>query len=280
MSTATVQVRPVPEKNLRPATARGWGAGLANLLGQELAAGFRLRPLLSQTLLWVGISAGITLMFLLAPTEGMPVAEKALVALQVFAAMLGMASGVGATIAGQGAVLDERISGTAAWILSKPASRAAFIWSKLIGRSAALLVTATVFPAAALVVCLAATGMPLPAFANLAAGAALVALHWLFFLTLAILLGSILSKRGAVIGLPLGLLFVQSMVAQLKPALAPYLPGALAVLPPVAGPNALPLAAQAITGQALATFTPVIVTGVLIVAFVAATLWWFNRQEL
>lgn len=259
-------------------TAHGWAAGLSNLLGQEFASVFRPRAFASQSLLWAGLSVGLAVAVTLSvPQAGQ---HRWAMAEQIFVVMLAMASGVGAAISGQGAVLDERVSGTAAWILSKPVSRAAFIWAKLIGRAVGFLVTATLLPTLGLAVALAVAGAPVPHLGALLATAGLLALNWSFYLAFATFLGSIFLRRGPVIGLPLGLLFSQSLIAQFAPSVAPYLPGALVSFSPFMAPNGQPLAVLALAGQPLGTALPILSTAVLVIACIALTLWRFERQEL
>ena len=97
----------------------------------------------------------------------------------------------------------------------------------------------------------------------------LAALHLVFYLTLALMLGTIFGSRGPVVGIPIVLLVGQQIVFDLLPQwVIMRMPG---VLPRFASLIAI--------GEPIPTFDAVIVTALLSVVFMLVALWRFNREE-
>jgi ABC-2 type transport system permease protein len=220
---------------LQPRKERGWRRGLANLLHAELRAWTGTRTWWLQLLVWLMLLNGLLVVPLVLlrdefAAQGQAPLEAAYDMYFTFAAL---APAVGAIIMAHGAIITERQLGTAAWVLSKPVSRSAFVLAKFTAAAAGLLVTAAVVPGmvAYAVLSLEAGGaLPAAAFAS---GAALAALAVLFYLALTILLGTLLRARGAVLALPLVLLFGADLAVGAWPRLAevgPWLLGRYATL--------------------------------------------------
>jgi hypothetical protein len=97
----------------------------------------------------------------------------------------------------------------------------------------------------------------------------LVALHTLFYAALTLMLGPVVSSRGAVIGIVLALIFGQQVVGNFVGPFALYLPHSLGAMAAAIG-----------MGQALPSYAAVGTTAILSVLFVALALWRFGREEL
>lgn len=254
--------------------ASGWTSGLANFLGKELRAWWTTRFWLIQVAVWLAVVNGILVMVLWVapatdPNMQLPERGHLGLGLQVFFAFATQAAAMGAAILGMGSIIGEKQSGTAAWVLSKPLSRSAFVIAKLIALTLGVLAIAVGLQGAVAYGQVAAAARELPAVVPFAIGLGLVALHTFFYLALVVMLGTFLSSRGAVVGVALGLLFGQHLAGNLLGPLARYLPNALGAL-----------ATASSMGEPLPSYVAIWVTAILSVAFVAAALWRFGREEL
>ena len=200
------------EITLQPVARRGRDGGFRNLLRHELAAFWGTPTWLIQVALWLVFGPGFLLLFLF--SEFMDAAEdgrvpRAAVALaaRVLPTTMGTLAAVAAVILAQGAIVGERQAGTAAWLLSKPVSRAAFVLAKFLALGSGMVAAAVAVPGAAAYAVVAVADGPAPVLAYAAALGAL-ALHVLFYLALALLLGTVFRSRNPVIAIPLLLLFV------------------------------------------------------------------------
>ena len=202
-------------------------------------------------------------------------ADIAETGLMVFFIFSSMAAGTGVVIIAQDALIGEKQSGTAAWVLSKPVSRLSFILSKLSADALGVLVTMVLVQGAvAWLIYRAGTGITLdiPRFLG-ALGLLFLAL--LFFLSLTYMLGTLFHSRGPVIGIPLLLVFGNS-INNMLPFLGKVLPWNLVM---DLGPGQPALALALAQGLPLPTVTPILGTLGLTLVFVAVALWRFARQE-
>ena len=202
-------------------------------------------------------------------------ADIAETGLMVFFIFSSMAAGTGVVIIAQDALIGEKQSGTAAWVLSKPVSRLSFILSKLSADALGVLVTMVLVQGAvAWLIYRAGTGIALdiPRFLG-ALGLLFLAL--LFFLSLTYMLGTLFHSRGPVIGIPLLLVFGNS-INNMLPFLGKVLPWNLVM---DLGPGQPALALALAQGLPLPTVTPILGTLGLTLVFVAVALWRFARQE-
>jgi ABC-2 type transport system permease protein len=187
---------------------------------------------------------------------------------QMYFALGTMAVSVGAIILTQGDVFDERETGTAEWILSKPVPRSAFILSKLASNAISilvLLVTIPSFVAYGQFVVATSGDMALPAFL---AGFGMMVLHVLFYLALTIMLGVLLSNRGALLGIALGCLLGGMFLRSLWP---------LSLIMPWILPE---LGSRALIGEPLSLSLPVIMTVVWSIFMIGIALVRFEKLEL
>ncbi len=267
---------------------RRWLGGFGNLFRNENAMWWRTRRWLINVVIWTVLINGMLASVLWTPEQ--PAADTApqqpavgfdannpvVLGAMVFLLVGGLATATGAIITMQGVILDERKSGTAEWLLSKPASRAAFILSKWTANMLALLLITIVLQGViAYMLMSARTGSSLPA-GPFIAGMSLLALHLLFYLSLTLMLGTLFNGRGAVLAIPLGLLYGAQLLWQLAPWLTRVMPWTL-VMP--RGETEPALAMLAMQGQPLTSVTPIIATATWIIIFVAVAVWRFGREE-
>ncbi len=264
------------EIKLQSVSVQGWRMGFANLFRKEHNEWWRTRTWLVHSIIWLVLINGIVFGTLKTPVppELKNVPQDS--ATMIFVIMGGLMTGLGIIIVMQGAILDEKKSGTAAWVLSKPVSRPAFIIAKLAANSLAALLIMIVLQGAIAFVQLSLFDPSPPVFLPFVIGLGLLALHMLFYLTLTLMLGTLFASRGAIIGIPIALLFGAQFLMQLAPALSQIMPWSI-VIPTGGGSSAL--AHIAMLGQPLQSVSPIIATIMWIVVFVSVTLWCFGREE-
>ncbi len=265
---------------------RGWRAGLANLMRKELRDWWGTRTWLVQSIIWLLILNGILATVLFAvpasPQANAPGAEpileaKDITGLMVFFILAGIALAIGTVIIAQDEIIDEKRMGTAAWILSKPVSRSAFILSKLIANAFNILVIMVLVQGViAYIQASIARGSALPAGPFIAALGALF-LSLMFYLTLVLMLGTLFANRGAVIGIPLAILFGYQLVLGILPWLGQIMPWALTT--PISQSISSAITLALVTGQPLPPLTPVFATLAWCVVFIGVALWRFSRDE-
>jgi ABC-2 type transport system permease protein len=280
---------------LTPVRDRGGLQGFGNLLKKENRSWWKTRTWIVQTIIWMLIVNGLLAMVLFVAPQAEAGANQAagqaaaqsgqeappsepldLLALTLLFTMGALAPAVGVVIIGQEAVIHEKQSGTAAWVLSKPASRSAFILSKITADALGILVTMVIIQGVvAYLQITAATGIrfPIPAFIG---GMGMVYLALLFYLALTIMLGTLFNSRGAVIGIPMLLIFGYQLFLGIAPWLARFMPWALTIS---TGETQESLAVALVRGQALADLMPLYATAAWILVFVGVALWRFNREE-
>lgn len=276
------------DDTLRPVRDRGWRSGLAILLRKEHRQWWGTRTWWVQALVWLAIINGLlALMLWLVPTPSAPdpwvsaVERDPAISLQDVRGALGIriffslagATALGAILLAQSTIIGERRSGTAAWVLSKPVSRPAFIISKLVVLSIGLVTVLVLFQGAAAYVQISlAAGRPLPPLPFLA-GLGLMALHVVFYLSLALMLGTMFSGRAPVVGIPLAVYLGQGWFSDLVSRIAPWfhllLPDRL-----------IEMSWQLAQERTLYSPLPIVSALLLSVAFVAVAVWQFTLEDL
>jgi ABC-2 type transport system permease protein len=266
------------EIRLNPVKTGGRFMGFGNMFRKENSDWWRTKTWLIHSILWLLLINGTVFAILSVPPEiaENPGYQPPPPGAMMFVIMAGMMTGIGVIIVMQGAILDEKKSGTAAWVLSKPLSRPAFILAKLAANSLATVMIMIVLQGAVTYVLLLTFEQNPPALVPFAAGVGLLALHLLFYLALTLMLGTISSSRGIVLGIPLALLLGAQMLMGFAPALAQIMPWGITMPLDASG---LPMANVVIDGLPLANPLPVIATAVWIVIFVGVSLWGFRREE-
>jgi ABC-2 type transport system permease protein len=269
------------ETSLTPVTSRGWRMGLTNMLAKENSEWWKTRLWLGQSILWVLLADGVMLATLVqtrGQAEGTGATENKELGLLLFSLFAGIATSIGAIVRMQDALIGEKESGTAAWVLSKPLSREALVLSKAVANSLGFLVTACVIPgviAYMILATLVGGSWPVAQFAGVIA---FLALNLEFYLTFTLMLGAFNSKRGAVIGLPLAILFGWQLLLGPLPLLKYVMPWYL-LMPLTSGGTQQSLAGYLMKGEPLPTITPIVCTAVLSLLFVVVAVWRFKKEE-
>jgi ABC-type transport system involved in multi-copper enzyme maturation permease subunit len=265
---------------LQPVVEHGWRSGFVNLLRKENSLWWGTRKWWVQTLIWLFISNGI-IAFLL---WGIPLIDpsatndlngsgvneliKVFLQLELFFATFGV------MVLSQGLIVNEKKFGTAAWVLSNPVSRSSFIFSKLIGHGWAMFVILVGIQSlvAYLQLTLKAGNLFSPMPLILAIG--VMSLYLLFYLTLALMLGTLFDSTGPVIGIPIAILIGMSILPQILGRLIPWLvlilPSSLTDLAIAVGVGQSPPAGW---------HYPLVITGVLIVVFITLAIVRLGREE-
>jgi ABC-2 type transport system permease protein len=242
--------------------------GMANMLAKENGAWWRTRRWWIQCLIWLILLNGMLALNIKGDIH--PTA-----ALEVFLAVAGFAVPIAAISMGQDSILGERDSGTAAWVLSKPLRRSVFILAKLIALGLGFLLTAVVLPGAIAYLQIRASGGLQFWGLGFAGAMGLVYLNLLFYLTLALMLATLLHGRGPVLGITLALLMGFQLFLKLAPWLAAVMPWRLLM----SVGNGGPLVGYLVLRQTLPTVTPIIATVLWCALFVGVAIWRFRREE-
>jgi ABC-2 type transport system permease protein len=250
---------------------RGWTRGLPTMLRSGMAGWFKTRMWWTQCLIWVLMVDGIVAMLAFNPQA--PSGEELLMLFSIF---IGLFPAVGVIIIMQDALVGEKREGTAAWVLSKPLTRPAFVLAKIIANSAGIFLTMVLVPGILAYIIFAIRGFQLNPLGFLEALAVIFVSHF-FFLALTLMLGAFFNQRGPVIGIPLGVLFLQQNLIGFLPALGYIFPWILII--PIG--NGTSLAYCLMTGatvpQELLVTLGIVLAESLI--FILLGLWRFNREE-
>jgi ABC-2 type transport system permease protein len=270
-------------------------AGLRNMLRKENARWWNPKSLLVQAVIWLVLvnSMVVFALFILpnlplsddmkaqinnSPDAGEAAALSNLtpdkiinMGLNMFFNLSSIAMLIGAVIICHDSILKELETGTAAWVLSKPVSRKAFVLSKFMANALGLVVLVVLLQGAiAYGLCSLKLGSPITVLPFLG-GMAILGLNVLFYAFLAIGIGAFSGSRGATLGIPLLIMIGGSILLQLMPELGKVTPWALSQLSiMVVTTGNIPSAA----------YMPIVATVLWTAAFVAATLWKFDRIEL
>jgi ABC-2 type transport system permease protein len=262
---------------LQPSAGSGRLAGFGNMLGKELGEWFGTRRWLWQSLIWLSIINGFIAFILfivpvIDPAEGQAegVPPPDLMALTLFFTFAVLAGSIGMIIQAQDEVIQEKQSGTAAWILSKPVARQSFLLTKMLSNIIGGLVFIVTLPALVTLgeIYLAVRhGTPLGPFL---AGAAVVLLTLIFYLSLVILLGVVFEQRGPVLGVAFGVMFGGLIAAQFAPQVSYFLPVNMDKIA-LAVSQSQPLPGMAIS--------QLVATAAWSLLFTGIALWRFQRTE-
>lgn len=243
-------------------------SGFSNLFRRDLRLWWGTRFGLIHLVIWPVILNGIIAIIIVNEGE---VPNIALSAIEPFMGISYWFPIIGILIIAQNAIIGERLSGTAAWILSGPVSRRAFLLSKLIPIAIGGLTTMVALPGLIAFFefsLIPADGSSL-AFGSLLAGQSVMALQFIFFLTLTFLAGTLVNSRGLVITIPIVVWLGALLPLQILPSwfvnLTPW-----------------PITSMAWTlarGDTPESLMSLLSTVVWIIAFVIIALWRFEREE-
>jgi ABC-type transport system involved in multi-copper enzyme maturation permease subunit len=267
-------------KTLQLVVEHGWRSGFANLLRKENSLWWGTRKWWVQILVWLVISNGIIAFILWGIPLFDPSAETNLDTaginelIKVFLQLEAFFTPFGVMVLSQGLIVNEKKFGTAAWVLSNPVSRNSIIYSKLISHGWAMFIILVMVQSLVIYLQLALKAGSFFNPMSFICATGVICLFLLFFLTLALLLGTLFNSTGPVVGIPIALLIGMSILPQILGGLAPWLflilPGSLSDLTIVIG-----------TGQSLPAywFCPLVSTGVLIVIFIVLAVVRLGREE-
>lgn len=253
-------------------------AGVGNLFSHESRTWWRKRRWWTQLLLWTALLVG-TLKGLLwvaanAEVSIQNVDPGAVDAAAVFPQFVGFAitiCTIGVVVLTQGMMLDERRLGTLEWLLVKPVRRSGVVLAKYLANLLPVWLVFVLGPWTGLYVLLSlerGAAWPLGSFL---AAAGLAALVHAFTVALVLALGTWFNSRSAVIGLPIGAIFLYDFVPMVLPATRGRLPMPWELVSGIVHVSA---------GESLISTVPVFATLVWIVALLAAAAWHFERQEV
>jgi len=266
------------EALLVPRRERGWRMGLRSMLSKELVAWWKTRRWWVQCLVALLLLNG-ELAINLRGGRGTPNAvQNATLAFLVTAALCVPLAAVSLA---QDSILGEKHSGTAAWVLSKPLRRPAYVLAKLIAHGLGLFAAWVALPGvvAYLQLLRPADGYFTPL--RIAGVMGLDYLNLLFFLTLGLMLATLFSGRGPVLGISLVLAWAGPMPFISAPILK-YAPWLYDVLPwkmLIDFNTNRPLVMYLANGQPLPTVAPIIATALWCVLFTAVATWRMSREE-
>ena len=266
-------------KELVAVSATGWRLGLSNLLQKENGEWWKTRLWRTQSILWLLVINGILAATLFSesnPAFPISLAEKITTALTLFTILAGIMPAIAVIIRGQDAIIGEKHSGTAAWILSKPASREAYILSKFVANTLGILVTMVLIPGiGAYLLLWVAGGQTLPLLPFLGA-LGLLLINLVFYLALTLMLGTLFSQRGPVIGLGLVIALGYQLFLAVAPWLSTVMPWGLVYPQSDQTPS---LAQAVIQSLQIQTFLPLLATLVWIVGMLAVAILKFKQEE-
>lgn len=251
---------------------RGWLRGFRNMVRKEHGDWWDTGRWFISCVIWTAVINGAFFaMTFLAPD--MLKKPEIFDALGGFVGFWCTVAACGAVVRVQGAIISERESGTAAWTFSKPVSRSAFILSKILVHSVYFLLTVIVLQGVICYVHVWARIGSIPVI-PFAAGLSIIALHTVFYLVLAVALGTFFQPRAWVIGIPLGVMMAQFFVDAIIRRDYPWLQ--------LAEPMTLcKLASKVVAGVPLPDNwgVPMAATATYALVLLAAAIWRFNREE-
>jgi ABC-2 type transport system permease protein len=252
----------------------GWRTGLANLLNNENRLWWGTRRWLWQTIIWLIIINGTIAFAMLNAPKGPPppgaVSSRVADAARALILTMGLFAPIGVLVLAQGTIVGEKKSGTAAWVLSKPVARDAVILSKLIAYAVNTLWTMIVIQSPIAYI---QFGFVLPTpwpLTHFLSAIGLLSLHLLFYLALALMLGTFFDSYGPVMGISIAVLAFQVLAAD---NLGPIVFGM-----PIALTNKL--AQPLLQGDPVpSALIPVIATTILTVLCIVVAVWRFRRED-
>lgn len=263
-----------------PAALRGF----ANLFRKERDAWTRTPRGWVNALLWTALLCGLTAIMLFGPNEELKAASAAEIAALGselnFTLSIGLTFflefgitvlAIGIIILMQDLIVSEAHDGLAEWLLSKPITRRAYILSKLAANALAVLVVMIALPALITYGILSLRlGAAFPLLPYLAAVGIMI-VHSLFYLTLTLLLGTLFSSRGPILGIALAMVLGGNLIGNFFPQLFYVTPW---MLPKIAW-----LTATAQPAPAGMVVAPLLASLAWSIAFILLALVKFQRAE-
>jgi ABC-2 type transport system permease protein len=258
-------------------TGASWTRGLDSILGGELTGWFKTRKWWTQIITWFFAVNFTTIV--VSFTSDQNNSEMPVLFFNIF---LGLAGAIGVCIIMQNEVVGEKRSGTAAWVLSKPLSRTAFLLGKMVSNLIGILVTMVL--AQGLIAYLIFIFIfqlnisPL----NMLAGLAVQLVDLFFYMTLTLMLGTILNHPAPVIAIPIAIFSTQNIIVNQigasNPTLANLFPWSLVM--PVSNSVTGGVASSMMLGVPEVNLIGVVSTLIMSFIFVVTGIMVFNKQDL
>jgi ABC-type transport system involved in multi-copper enzyme maturation permease subunit len=215
--------------------------GFSNLLRKENRAWWNTRSLWINALLWPAMLAGlVSVMLFMLPgvaeatgdpsvaAAGGPIPFAMQMGRTVFFEMGTLALALGVIVLSQDLIVDEKQSGITEWLLTKPVARRSYVLAKLAAAALAVFALLIFLPALVSYLLLTArTGTPFPLIPFLS-GVGIMVVHTFFYLTLTLMLGTLLSNRAPILGIALGSVIGGTLVGGLLRPLLYVTPWVLA----------------------------------------------------
>jgi len=258
--------------------------GFSNLFRKENRAWWGTRRWWINALLWTVLLGGLTAIMLFASGEEISEATEAEITqaggLLAYILSLGLnvffqfgipVLAIGTVILAQDLIIGEKQSGVAEWLLSKPVTRRAYVLAKVAANALAVFALLVGLPSVVAYGLLSLRmGAPFPLMPFLSA-VGIMAVHTLFYLTLTLMLGTIFSNRGPILGIALGSVLGGGMLGNLVKPLLYVTPW---MLPKVA---VLTATGQAITAEM--GIASLVATALWSVVFIFVAFTKFEKME-
>jgi len=260
-------------ENFQPIKGGGKFQGLGNLMKTEISRWRHSIAWWLQIVAVLGFCNGITLMAMIG-SEG-----QVGIGMMMFPLMSGMYVAFSAMTMIQGAIVKEKVEGTAAWVLSKPVSRVAFMTSKFVTNCISMTIALVLFPWIVAYIMFAGMGEAIDPFGTVLA----IGIFWtycMFWLTMALMLGSIFNSRRPVMTVMFTVffLFIAAGSLEIPQAVNPlfWWPGS-GISPNPQFPQSI--ISNVLQGTYYVNLGPLIM-GVLSILFLAIAFMRFSKVEL
>lgn len=261
------------KNKLSPLTSHGIFSGFNNLIKNELAK-WKTWFWWIQIIVWLVLITGIVVSIVTDRYSSFDLYDTSNF-YSMFSFIL-VAIWVG--ILAQGSIIGEKKSGTAEWILSKPVSRTAFILSKFFSILFGSFISAVLLPGISAYIVISlynATWLPFSCFFS---AILVLAVSMVFFLTLALLLGTVFNTRIVVLGIPIVFLIIQFfLIERMWKGAVYFLPWILGV--PSDRVNTESIISSLIIGEPIFSLTPIFLTIVFSIIFLILAILRFKREE-
>ncbi|CAJ35564.1 hypothetical protein RCIX50 [Methanocella arvoryzae MRE50] len=264
---------------MQPVTGSGWTLGLANMLKKENRLWWGDKRWLIQMFVWTVVVTGLLAATLyivthVAPpdeTEIQDMGSLAVLGSELFFSIAGFAMVFGVIILTHDAIIKERDSGTIEWLLSKPLSRKAFVIAKLIASTIGMTVIMVLLQGALSYTVISLFHGSTIALLPFIGGLALIWLACMFYMALLLLLGTVTTSRGLVLGSAIGFFMLGGLVPMFFSQSAYFTPWKLVDIA-TAVSLGTPLTAE--------IAMPILATVVWIVIFIAGSLCRVEKLEI
>ncbi|GIV65089.1 MAG: hypothetical protein KatS3mg046_349 [Bellilinea sp.] len=255
-----------------------------NLLHKESRAWWGTRRWWINAILWPILLCGLMANMLFVPAIANLASEAEIsqagsltayviqMGLSVFFEFGMIALGIGAIILLQDSIIGEKQSGTAEWLLSKPVVPRAYVLAKFVGNTLAvlsLMLGGPIIIAYSMLSIRLGELFPVRPFL-LAAG--IMTIHTLFYLALTLMLGTIFSTRGPVLGIGLASILGGNLLAGLFKPLFYVTPWIL--------PKTASLSASGLSLPPEMGIIPLTTTFIWILIFILLAIIKFENTEL